>query len=58
MPAQSQVTREDKAAPVIVGCAGIDIGTAKARVRAVHGKRRLPTLLTLAARVARGNSPP
>jgi len=58
MPAQFQVTREDEAAPVTVTCVGIDIGAAKARVRAMHGKRRVPTLLKLAARVARGNSPP
>jgi deoxyribonuclease V len=33
---------------------GIDLGAAKARVRAMHGKRRLPTLLKLVARIAKG----
>lgn len=58
LPAQFQVSREDEAAAVTVTCAGIDIGAAKARVRAMHGKRRVPTLLKLAARVARGSSAP
>ncbi|OYV00848.1 MAG: endonuclease V [Burkholderiales bacterium PBB5] len=56
-PAQFAVQREDEAAPVIVTCAGIDIGAAKARVRAMHGKRRMPTLLKLAARAAKAGSP-
>jgi len=57
-PAQFAVQREDEAAPVIVTCAGIDIGAAKARVRAMHGKRRVPTLLKLAVRAAKAGATP
>ncbi len=53
MPAQFEVFREEEARPVIVTCAGIDIGAAKVRIRTMHGKRRVPTLLKLAARIAR-----
>ena len=55
-PAQFEVHREEEARPVVVTCAGIDLGAAKARVRAMHGKRRVPTLLKLAARIAKGNA--
>ena len=51
-PVQFEVVREDEAPPLIVTCAGIDLGAAKARVRAMHGKGRVPTLLKLAARTA------
>lgn len=55
LPAQFEVLREIDAPPVVVTCVGIDIGAAKARVRAMHGKRRLPTLLKLATRSAKGS---
>ncbi len=55
-PAQYEVFREEEAAPLIVTCAGIDLGAAKARVRAMHGKRRMPTLMKLAARIAKGTA--
>jgi deoxyribonuclease V len=57
MPAQFEVFREEEARPLIVTCVGIDLGAAKIRVRAMHGKRRIPTLLKLVARIARGGSP-
>ena len=53
MPAQFELFREEEARPLIVTCVGIDLGAAKVRVRAMHGKRRLPTLLKLVARIAR-----
>lgn len=56
MPAQFEVFREEEARPVIVTSVGVDIGAAKTRVRAMHGKRRIPTLLKLAARIARDSS--
>lgn len=52
-PAQFEVYREEEAAPVIVTCIGIDLGAAKARVRGMHGKRRMPTLMKLATRIAK-----
>ncbi|NRF67792.1 endonuclease V [Aquincola sp. S2] len=54
LPAQFEVFREEEARPVIVTCVGLDLGAAKARIRAMHGKRRVPTLLKLVARMARG----
>lgn len=54
LPPQFEVYREESAAPVTVTCAGIDIGAAKARVRGMHGKRRVPTLQKRAARAAKG----
>ena len=53
MPAQFELVREEEARPLVVTCAGIDLGAAKARLRAMHGKRRVPTLLKLAARLAK-----
>lgn len=53
-PAQFEAHREDEAAPLTVTCAGIDLGAAKARVRMMHGRKRVPTLLKLAARLAKG----
>lgn len=53
LPAQFEVFREDEAPPLIVTCVGIDLGAAKARLRAMHGRRRVPTLLKLAARIAK-----
>ena len=52
-PAQFEVFREEEARPLYVSCVGIDLGAAKARLRAMHGKRRLPTLLKLVARLAK-----
>jgi deoxyribonuclease V len=57
-PAQFEVIREDESPPLIVTCAGIDLGAAKARLRTMHGKRRLPTLMKLAARLAKGSGNP
>jgi deoxyribonuclease V len=53
---QFEVFREEEAAPVIVTCAGIDLGAAKARVRSMHGRKRAPTLLKLVSRIARGKA--
>jgi deoxyribonuclease V len=50
---QFEVMREEDAPPLIVTCAGIDIGAAKARLRAMHGRKRVPTLMKLAARLAK-----
>lgn len=55
-PAQFEVVREDETRPLIVTCVGIDLGAAKARLRAMHGKRRVPTLVKLAARIAKGGA--
>ena len=52
-PAQFEVFREAEARPLYVSCVGIDLGAAKARLRAMHGKRRVPTLLKLVARIAK-----
>jgi deoxyribonuclease V len=48
--------REEEAKPLIVTCAGLDIGAAKARVRAMHGRKRVPTLMKLAGRLAKGGA--
>lgn len=56
LPAQFEVYREEEARPVIVTCVGVDIGAAKVRVRTMHGRKRVPTLLKLAARLARGGA--
>ena len=53
MPAQFEVFREEEARSLVVTCVGIDLGAAKVRLRAMHGKRRIPTLLKLVARIAR-----
>ena len=55
-PAQFELHREAEASPLYVSCVGIDLGAAKARLRAMHGKRRLPTLLKLVARMAKGSA--
>ena len=54
LPAQFEVWRDEEARPLIVTCIGIDLGAAKVRVRTMHGRRRVPTLLKLAARLAKG----
>lgn len=53
MPTQFEVLRDEEARPLIVTCIGIDLGAAKVRVRTMHGRRRVPTLMKLAARLAR-----
>ncbi|MFN3304790.1 MAG: endonuclease V [Roseateles sp.] len=53
LAAQFEVMREDEAKPLIVTSAGLDIGAAKARVRAMHGRKRVPSLMKLAARLAK-----
>ncbi|MGM9480714.1 endonuclease V [Roseateles sp. NT4] len=50
---QFEVMREEEAKPLIVTCAGIDIGAAKARLRAMHGRKVVPTLMKLAVRLAK-----
>jgi len=54
-PEQFEVLREEETAPLIVTCAGIDLGAAKARLRLMHGRKRMPTLLKLVARIAKGS---
>ena len=54
-PEQFCVFREDETPPLVVTCAGIDLGAAKARVRMMHGRKRVPTLMKLAARIAKGS---
>ena len=54
-PDQFCIFREDETPALIVTSAGIDLGAAKARIRAMHGRKRLPTLMKLAARIAKGS---
>ncbi len=54
-PEQFEVHREDETPPLVVTTAGLDLGAAKARVRAMHGRKRVPTLVKLAARLAKGS---
>jgi len=54
LSAQFEVMREEEAKPLTVTCAGVDIGAAKVRVRAMHGRKRVPTLMKLVARLAKG----
>lgn len=53
LSAQFEVMREEEAPPLFVTCAGLDIGAAKARLRAMHGRKRVPTLMKLVARLAK-----
>ncbi|WP_458232853.1 endonuclease V [Roseateles sp. P5_E8] len=53
LSAQFEVMREEETPPLLVTCAGMDIGAAKARLRAMHGRKRVPTLMKLAARLAK-----
>lgn len=46
--------REEEAKPLTVTSAGLDIGAAKVRVRGMHGRKRVPTLMKLVARLAKG----
>ena len=55
-PAQFEVYREEETGPLIITSAGIDLGAAKARLRTMHGRKRVPTLMKLAARIAKGNA--
>lgn len=57
LTAQFEVLREDEAPPLWVTCAGIDIGAAKARLRAMHGRKRVPTLLKLVAPMSHTRHP-
>ena len=54
-PEQFEIYREEETAALVITCVGIDLGAAKARVRMMHGRKRLPTLLKLAARIAKGS---
>ena len=54
-PDQFCIFREDETPPLVVTCEGIDLGAAKARVRMMHGRKRVPTLVKLAARIAKGS---
>ena len=53
LSAQFEVAREEEAKPLIVTCAGMDIGAAKARLRTMHGRKVVPTLMKLAVRLAK-----
>lgn len=53
LSAQFQVVREEETPPLFVTCTGIDIGAVKVRLRAMHGRKRVPTLMKLAARLAK-----
>jgi deoxyribonuclease V len=55
-PEQFEVMREEETKPLVVTCAGIDLGAAKARLRLMHGRKRMPTLLKLVARIAKGSA--
>jgi deoxyribonuclease V len=57
LPPQFEVFREEESPPLLVTSIGIDIGAAKAGLRAMHGRKRVPTLLKLVARVAKGTMP-
>ncbi len=50
---QFEVMREEETRPLTVTCVGIDIGAAKTRLRMMHGRKRIPTLLKLVARLAK-----
>lgn len=53
LSAQFEVPREEETPPLVVTSAGLDIGAAKARVRSMHGRKRVPTLMKLVARLAK-----
>ena len=54
-PEQFEIYREEETAALVITCAGIDLGAAKARIRTMHGRKRVPTLMKLAARIAKGS---
>jgi deoxyribonuclease V len=53
LSAQFEVMREEETPPLIVTTAGLDIGAAKVRLRSMHGRKRVPTLMKLATRLAK-----
>lgn len=53
LSAQYEIEREEETPPLVVTSAGIDIGAAKVRLRSMHGRKRVPTLMKLAARLAK-----
>jgi len=53
LSAQYEVAREEETPPLVITSAGVDLGAAKARVRAMHGRKRVPTLMKLVARIAK-----
>lgn len=53
LSSQFEVEREEETPPLVVTCVGIDIGAAKVRLRSMHGRKRVPTLVKLAARLAK-----
>ncbi|MCV2370386.1 endonuclease V [Roseateles oligotrophus] len=55
-PEQFEVHREEETRPLIVTCVDIDLGAAKARLRAMHGRKRVPTLLKLVTRLAKNSA--
>lgn len=55
LSAQFEVMREEETPPLLITCSGIDIGAAKVRVRSMHGRKRVPTLMKLAARLAKND---
>ena len=55
-PPQFELSREAESRPLLVTSVGINIGAAKAGLRAMHGRKRVPTLLKLVARIARGTA--
>lgn len=54
LSSQFEVMREEETPPLVVTSVGIDIGAAKVRLRSMHGRKRVPTLMKLAARLAKG----
>ena len=53
LSAQYEVAREEETPPLVITSVGVDLGAAKARVRAMHGRKRVPTLMKLVARLAK-----
>lgn len=51
----TELLRGKSANPLYVTAAGIDLETAKSQISSMHGKHRIPTLLTLADRECRRN---
>jgi len=57
-PDKSALIRGASRRPLYVTTAGIDLVDAKARIAAMHGQHRIPTLLKLADGIARGRVSP
>ena len=51
--ANHEVLRGDSARPLYVSAAGVDLDTAKAHIRTMHGAHRIPTLLKAVDRLCR-----